>query len=161
MNKIILFLTVLTCYTFAVPNAATADDSKPWNGWSMFKKKNKHHEPYRPYLESTRELQIPQWEGKDWYVEDWTSQEGSINLIKGFYDADILRSQEIGVNKMPVLTVGPNFYRLSGLDKRRVTQTVDTIYGITSATEDGSFMLKDWHTKHYIGAFDKNGLRLN
>jgi hypothetical protein len=94
-------------------------------------------------------------------VEDWTSQKNGDELIKGFYNAEILHAQEMREGEVPVLVVGPNFYHLSGLDKRRVTQTVDTVYGVTASAENGSFMLKDWHTGNFIGAFDKNGLRLN
>lgn len=162
MNKFTLFLTVFTALGFAFANNAVADEMRSAGSWNPFKKnKTEYHEPFRPYLESTRELQIPQWEDENWYVEDWTSQEGGVNLIQGFYDADILRNQEVKNNKVPVITVGPNFYHLSGLDKRRVIQTVDTMYGFTTSKENGSFMLKDWDTKNFIGVFDKNGLRLN
>ena len=82
-------------------------------------------------------------------------------MIKGFYEIDVIRDQTIGKNNLPVLIVGENFYHLSGLDKRRITQTIDTIYGITSQKQFGSFLVKDWYTKQYIGAFDENGLRLN
>lgn len=120
---------------------------------------------FQPYLEDARHLQIPQWENlgshEDWYVEDWTSQEDGMTLIKGFYAADILRDQTIGHAELPVLVVGPNFYRLSGFDKRRVVTTVDATYGMTEKSENAAFMLTDWNTKMPIGTFDQHGLRLH
>ncbi|HPD83644.1 MAG: hypothetical protein R3D88_05535 [Alphaproteobacteria bacterium] len=116
---------------------------------------------FQPYLENTRELQIPQWEDTNWYVEDWTVQESGMDLIKGFYKADIIRDQKVGREKLPILVVGPNFYRLSGLDKRRVMTTVDHVYGITEIKPNGSFFLEDWYTHKKIGVFDENGLRLD
>lgn len=116
---------------------------------------------FQPYLEDARELQIPQWEHEDWYVEDWTSQKDGMTLIKGFYAADILRGQTVGHAELPVLVVGPNFYRLSGLDKRRVVHTVDATYGMTDKNDRAAFMLTDWNTKMPIGIFDKHGLRLH
>ncbi len=138
-----------------------AETRPTWKSLESFKKHTSIYEPFRPYLESTRHLQIPQWEDENWYVEDWTSQKDKIELVKGFYQVDIIRDQTIGKNNLPVLIVGENFYHLSGLDKRRVTQTIDTIYGISSQKQYGSFLVQDWHTKKYIGAFDENGLRLN
>lgn len=117
-------------------------------------------EEFQPYLENSRHLQIPQWEDENWYVEDWTSKEPAMKIIKGFYNADILRAQTKGVNGMPVIVVGPNFYHLSGLDKRRVMTLIDSVYNIT-ANGSGAFFLKDWNTEKYIGVYDENGLRLH
>ena len=121
----------------------------------------KRPDNFHPYLEDARHLQIPQWAHEDWYVEDWTSQTDGMTLIKGFYAADILRDQTIGHAGLPVLVVGPNFYRLSGFDKRRVVTTLDTVYGMTAKSDNASFMLTDWNTKKPIGMFDHHGLRLH
>jgi len=163
MNKFIAILSFCLVLTFVSQPPVHAAEWPSWvsSTMSLFKKHKKHHEPYRPYLESTKELQIPQWEDENWYVEDWLSQEDGLELVKGFYQADIIRDQTVNKKEVPVLVVGPNFYHLSGLDKRRVTQTIDVVYGITAQKVDGSFFLKDWYTKKYIGTFDENGLRLN
>lgn len=114
-----------------------------------------------PYLENPAHVQVPQWAHENWYAEDWTSQKSGLELVKGFYDADILRNQTKAISGVPILVVGPNFYRLSGYDKRRVSHIVDVTYGITSAKPDGAFLLRDWHTRKPIGVFDQNGLRLH
>jgi hypothetical protein len=116
---------------------------------------------FHPYLEESRHLQIPQWEDKNWYIEDWTSQKSTNDILQGFYKADILRDQVIGKNDRSILIVGKNFYRLSGYDKRRVITLVDSVYGVTGTKEEGSFFLQDWKTHDFIGVFDQDGLRLH
>lgn len=145
-----------------LPHGAFADTkSFGWWGWS--KKHDYYVEgtKYNPYLENSRHLQIPQWEHKDWYAEDWLAQKDGMELVRGFYAADILKDQVEGHADLPVLVVGPNFYRLSGFDKRRVIHIVDMVYGITREKKNGSFVLMDWDTKTSIGMFDQNGLRLH
>ncbi len=115
---------------------------------------------YNPYLENARHSQHPQYKDEDWYVEDWTSQQDGLTLIKKFYKADIFKNQVVGKDGRAQLVVGPNFYHLSGLDKCRVVTLVDTVYGVTKNNENGTFMLTDWYTKKPIGIYDGNGLRL-
>ena len=133
----------------------------PGLNWSKNHRVYREYKEYHPHLENSRHSQIPQWESEDWYVEDWTSQVDGMTLIQGFYAADILRDQTVGHAELPVLVVGPNFYHLSGLDKRRVVTTVDATYGMTARSHNASFLLTDWHTKMPIGDFDHNGLRLH
>ena len=123
--------------------------------------KRENNKDFQPYLENSRELQVPQWQDKNWYVQDWTAQKDGMEIIRGFYTADILHDQTDGNADIPVLVVGPNFYRLSGYDKRRVATTVDEVYGITVSKPNGSFYLKDWKTGKLIGVFDEEGLRLH
>ena len=60
---------------------------------------------------------------------------------------------------VPYLEVGPNFYHLSGYDKRRVTQTLDAIYQVT-ANKPSMYFLKDADTQRIIGTYTKEGLNL-
>lgn len=116
---------------------------------------------FHPYLEDSRQLQIPQWQIKNWYLEDWTSQKSANNILRDLYRADVFEGQIVDGKKRPVLIVGKNFYRLSGFDKRRVTTLVDSLYNVTAQGMDNSFFLQDWRTKKYIGVFDSEGLRLH
>jgi len=120
---------------------------------------------YTPYLENARHTQHLQYKDKDWYVEDWTAQgegqESGMNLVKKFYNANIFSDQKIGKNSLPELVVGPNFYHLSGLDKRRAVTLIDTVYGVTDNSDSGAFIVSDWYTKKPIGVFDQHGLRLH
>lgn len=160
-----LFLIAFIIVLFPVQGAMAETKGfklfPPDFNWSKNHRNYREYKEYNPYLENARHLQIPQWSNEDWYAEDWTSQKDGMTLIKGWYSADILRDQKIGHAKLPVLVVGPNFYHLSGLDKRRVVTVIDTTYGMTERSENGSFILTDWFTKMPIGTFDKTGLRLH
>lgn len=157
-NLLILLSFIAIC---GVSGTAQAEKKRSWWGWSKnhndYLIMKKHH----PYLENSRHVQIPQWEHEDWYAEDWLSQRDGMELVQGFYDSGILHDQVKEKEGFSTLLVGPNFYRLSGYDKRRVTHIVDIVYGVTASNEKGSFMLKDWNTRMPIGVFDQNGLRLH
>lgn len=124
-------------------------------GLSACGQRASQNQDFQPYLENSRHLQIPQWESEEWYVEDWTAQKPAMDIVNGFYKADIIRKQITGKNDLPILVVGPNFYHLSGLDKRRAM----TLVGKTYAME--SFYLQDWYTHKMVGVFDQEGLRLD
>lgn len=136
-------------------------EPKPWMfGWWPGHWEWTSYKKFHPYLENGKETQNQQWAAEDWYVQDWLAQnEDSFKLIDGFFRTDILRKQDED-DGVPVLIVGPQFYRLGGLDKRRVVTTLDTVYGITESGERPMIILKDWHTKREIGTFTKAGLTL-
>lgn len=160
-NSINLLILIIFMGVFGVPHQVSADTKGSLWGWSRGHNRDVEMKKYNPYLENSRHVQIPQWEHKDWYAEDWLSQRDGMEMVQGFYSADILRDQMVGHAELPVLVVGPNFYRLSGYDKRRVTHIVDIVYGITRDKVNGSFILQDWHTHRPIGICDQNGLRLH
>jgi hypothetical protein len=116
---------------------------------------------FHPYLEDSRHLQIPQWQTKNWYLEDWTSQKSADAILRDLYRADIFKDQTVDRKKRPILVVGKNFYRLSGFDKRRVTTLLNNAYDVTGSNPEGAFFLKDWKTGQFIGVFDEYGLRLH
>lgn len=154
------FLVLFAVNTLVLSELQAGTKGFLWD-WNRDYKQYRTQKKYNPHLENARHLQIPQWADEDWYVEDWTSQQDGMTIIEGFYAADILRDQKIGYAELPDLVVGPNFYHLSGFDKRRVVHTVDAVYGVTDKHKNASFILTDWNTKMPIGMFDKNGLRLH
>lgn len=159
-NKLIL-LTFLTLFWagLSVQTSHAATSLNPfgwWSGqdtWEKFKN-------YNPYLEKGKDTQNQQWAAEDWYVQDWVAQnKDGLTLIDGFFRADILREQA-DEKGMPVIYVGPQFYRLGGFDKRRVMTTLDAVYAITENPAHPTIFLKDWMTKRDIGIFTKEGLQL-
>jgi len=156
----LLFLLALFHF-FSVSEA----HSGSWD-WSWSKEHNNYmpRNNASPYLENHRDLQIPQWDHEEWVSENWTAQyDNPMKMIEGFYKADIIRDQifEGSDDERAVMVVGPNFYRLSGYDKRRVSHVIDVVYGITAQHKNNFFYLKDWNTKNYVGVFDQHGLRLH
>ena len=113
-----------------------------------------------PHLEDAKHPQNSQWDHvTPWKPDDWIAQrESSMTLVQGFYDSDVLRKQYMN-RGVPMLVVGPGFYKLGGYDKRRVAQTLDQVYQITSSAPDATFLIKDWTGKP-VGAYTKYGLQL-
>lgn len=116
---------------------------------------------WQPYLEGAKHPHNSQWNDKNWTPAMWAEQEagGMPELIRGFYDAEILNRQYMD-DEMPVLSVGPNFYHLSGYDKRRIARIVDEYYQITTSQENGMFVLEDWRSRKPIGTYTVHGLQL-
>ena len=153
----LIIASFIAAISFGAANTAQAD-SKYWYGdWS---EKHWENQDYEPYYESAKWPHNSQWDYDDWKSSDWIAQEETkMQLINGFYNSDILRDQYMD-DGMHVLEIGPNFYKLGGFDKRRVTQVVDEIFGITGNEVFGSFMLDDWESKKPIGIYTQQGLQL-
>lgn len=133
-------------------------EPKPWV-WSWWES-HWEDQQFIPYLEEGKHPHNSQWDESQWRPEHWEQQRKSaLDVVKGFYFADIIRDQYVD-DDIPVLEVGPAFYMLGGHDKRRVTQMVDYVYGVTAAKENGMFMLYDWDSEEPIGSYTRYGLQL-
>lgn len=157
----ILFLLSFFVITLPVgAHAKSKDNWMPFQFWPSGHEAWTEYTRFQPYLENSKHPHNTQWAGYGWYAEDWMSQSRSnLDLVNGFYTADILRDQKMD-DGVPVLVVGPNFYRLSGLDKRRIVTTVDTVYGVTKNGGHKTIQLRDWYTKMPIGIYTEYGLQL-
>ncbi len=115
---------------------------------------------FRPYFHAPKDTIDRQWHESDLDPSDWLFQgETGVEIIKGLYANDVLTGQYIKKD-IPVLEVGPIFYRLGDRDKRRVTALVDQVFQVTDQKENGLFYLNDWETKETIGVYTKHGLQL-
>lgn len=118
------------------------------------------NQDFQPYTESVRHTHHPQWEHREWEPRDWSAQYGKpVDVIKGFYDADIIRDQYM-CDERPVLEVGPNFYHLGAYDKQRAMKMVDFVYAVTADSRNGTFSLRDWRTDKTIGVYTRFGLQM-
>lgn len=160
-----IFRNVL--FLFAFLTAATGAGTGAWAKskpnifmWPQGHELWEDTKAFQPHLENAKHPHPAQWATKDWYAEDWIAQRPSgLNLVQGFYTSDIIRDQDVD-DDMPILIVGPNFYRLSGFDKRRVVTTIDTVYGVTRSQPQAAIVLRDWHTRCPVGVFTREGLSL-
>lgn len=116
---------------------------------------------FKPYIENPTQSHNSQWNKENWKPADWAAQRGGdgMKVISGFYKAGILNRQFID-DDIPVLEVGPAFYMLGGYDKRRVMETIDSEFQITSGKLNGMFMIRDWSTQKDIGSYTVHGLQL-
>lgn len=133
-------------------------EGKVWIwGWGPSHWKNLD---FVPYLQNGKDPHNSQWNDSKWKPEHWSRQRGSDEaVLKRFYTADVLRDQYFDEG-VPVLEVGPNFYNLSGHDKIRIAEMVDSAYGITSDKTFGMFMIYDWQSKKAVGAYTQYGLQI-
>lgn len=162
-RAVVLSLVIGLC---AAP-PAQAQGPKPWIfSWWPSHWADLNFE--KPYLEQGKKPHNSQWNNIDWAPQDWLSQyENQLVLIDDFYRARIITDQYVkrgffglGRDIMPVLEVGPAFYRLGGQDKRRVADTFDTVYGITASKVFGMYVLEDSLTGRQIGTYTQYGLSL-
>lgn len=162
--KAAFFAVILaTCGT----GAAMAQGPKPWVlGWS-----DEHWDLLnleKPYMEPGKAPHNSQWDNADWVPQDWLGKYAhELDLIRGFYQAGIISDQYVkrswwglGDEIIPVLEVGPAFFRLGGQDKRRVTDTFDTVYGITGSKMFGMFVLVDSANGKQVGTYTQYGLAI-
>jgi hypothetical protein len=118
------------------------------------------HKDFSPQLKAYGETIPAQWKDRDWDPTQWPlSYQNKDKFTQGLFDADILREQYIKADAVPVVVVGPGFYRLSDLDQGRVCKTLDMLYGATNGPY-GHFLLQDWYSRDIVGDYTKTGLTL-
>ena len=150
--------SVIAISALALPSTAEARPKYWWGEWSQKHWDNLNFE--QPYYEPTKLPHNSQWDYDDWKSKDWLNAKGSqAKLINGFYNADIIREQYID-DGVPVLVIGPNFFKLGGHDKRRVAQTIDEVFNVTGGSVFGSYMIYDWQSRKQIGIYTQQGLQL-
>jgi hypothetical protein len=153
-------LMMLSIFVLSGTGGALAAIKTPSFGWWDGHSKWTQYKKFNPYLEEGQKTQNTQWDEQDWYVQDWISQnKDGFTLINDWFRAGILNKLDTR-GDVPLLVVGPNFYRLGGFDKRRVLTTLDVVYGITEHESHNLILLHDWRTKRQIGVFTKEGLQL-
>lgn len=145
MRVFLLMLTVLA--------VSGCDDFKRYQTGS-------YQKGFTPHLYEYGDSFPNNFKGKEWDPAAWPlSYQDRKQFTQNLFDADIIRDQYIKGEQVPVVVVGPNFYRLSDLDQYRICKTLDMLYG-ASTGKYGHFLLQDWYSKQIIGDFTKNGLSL-
>ena len=160
-----IFRNALFLFTFLAGGLLVSASAQAKSKPNMFMWPQGHEvwedtKAFQPHLENGKHPHPAQWATEDWYAEDWIAQRKSgMNLVQGYYTSDIIRDQDVD-DDTPILVVGPNFYRLSGFDKRRVVTTIDVVYGVTQSQPAAAIVLRDWHTKRPVGIYTQQGLTL-
>lgn len=151
-------LVFLLLCTLLMPSAAQAGPkffSFWW--WSS----HWENQDFIPYYDNGTEPHNTQWSETSWKPEDWVSMDTGrgTDLISKWVTVGVLQKQYVRCDDVPAVDVGPNFYHLSGLDKRRVMETLDYVYQVT-AKRPGMFYVNDPETGKIIGSYSKTGLVL-
>jgi hypothetical protein len=100
-----------------------------------------------------------QWEGQDWDTSAWNENWTPEIALRKFYKADIFKAQYINEKNVPVLELGPTFYKLSDLDQRRMLKLLADYNNIFSRGFN-VISLHDWYTKEIVGTYTAKGMQL-
>lgn len=141
-----------------MPSAAHADP-KFFSFWWW--PSHWENQDFIPYYDNGTDPHNTQWSSVSWKPEDWISMDtgNGADLISKWITVGILQKQTLRSGDVTTVDIGPNFYHLSGLDKRRVMETVDSVYQIT-AKRPAMFYVNDPGTGKIIGSYSKTGLVL-
>lgn len=111
-----------------------------------------------------------QWDGQDWDPAAWNEKWTPEVTLQNFYKNRVFHRQYMsGATRLnnpkvqaqvPVLEVGPNFYKLSDLDQRRALKLLADYTGVF---EKGYKIidLHDWRMRESIGQYTPRGMYLN
>lgn len=120
---------------------------------SEFLPSNSNHHPQYDHPQ--------QWVGQDWDPSAWNEKQWTPDIaIRKFYENRTIHKTYLRYDKMPVMEVGPTFYKLSDLDQRRMLKLITDTDGVF---EGGFEMveLRDWQDHKVIGSYTRQGLTLN
>lgn len=100
-----------------------------------------------------------QWAGQEWdpamWNKDWTPE----ITIARLYDAKVFSDQYVEKG-VPVLEVGPRFWKISDLDRRRALKLLADHSGVFGQGYQ-AVILRDWHSKEAVGSYTARGMKLN
>jgi len=168
----IIFLTILTiCLVCSFAPKASAFDPFEVRTWKrlvsgaqtapdgLFVKRK--HQEFTSYA-SNWDIQgeFPEaWENEEWdtskWPDDWRENMTMVRLFRG----QIFKQHYLKDGKMPVLVLGPVFYKLSDLDRNRVLKFFANESGILKKGAD-IIELVDWGTHKIVGAYTEKGMFL-
>lgn len=127
-------------------------------------KRKKYSWIYEPALDPVwaKYRHHQQWEGLYWDTSRWPEDMSEEQVLKAFYGADIFRRQYVIERQneaKAVLVVGPTFYKLSDLDRRRSLKLVADHFDFFDSGFTG-FDVTDWRTRQKIGEYNDKGFQL-
>lgn len=103
-----------------------------------------------------------QWQGQDWDPSMWNKSWTPEIALHRFFKARIFERQYMRKGKppVPVLELGPKFYKLSDLDQRR---SLKLLAEYTNVFGEGFpiVQLNDGHTKEIVGTYTPKGMFLH
>lgn len=122
------------------------------------------HYGFKPYVSNWQPHHDhpQQWAGQDWdpsmWGKDWTPE----TALRRFFRIRVFERQYMRKSKppVPVLELGPKFYKLSDLDQRR---SLKLLADYTNVFGEGfaNVQLIDWYTHKQVGIYSPKGMFLN
>jgi hypothetical protein len=116
------------------------------------------HDEYS-YAHTNRDPHPHAGDGQDWDTSQWNEWWTPERAVKKLFQARIFERQYMRDGQVPVVELGPVFYDLSDIDKRRTLKLL-TDYDAVFKQGYGMVELVDWMTSEYIGAYTARGMFL-
>lgn len=107
-----------------------------------------------------------QWDGQDWDPAAWGGKTPDGRawtpevVIENLYRNRTFHRQYNRDKKIAVLEVGPMFYKLSDLDRRRALKLLFD-HEQLAASVNPMIELRDWRTQKVVGSYTQQGMVLN
>ena len=98
--------------------------------------------------------------GQEWDTKAWTAGWTPEIAIHKFFKARIFNDQYMRRGGIPVVELGPAFYKLSDLDQRRTLKLLTDYFDVFGQGYD-VFELGDWSTRDMVGTYTRKGMLLN
>jgi len=98
--------------------------------------------------------------GKGWDQDLWSKRWTDDVVVRKLFQNRVFDNEFIQKGGMPVLVVGPQFYKLSDLDRRRSLDLVVRNANLFNRGY-GYVRLMDWWSKEPIGGYTKQGMFLD
>jgi hypothetical protein len=111
-------------------------------------------------MNSNRDPHPHAGDGQAWDTRQWNSWWTPEAAVKKLFKARIFERQYMRNGQIPVVELGPAFYQLSDIDKRRTLKLL-TDYDAIFKQGYGMVELVDWLTSGFIGAYTPRGMFLN
>lgn len=155
--RIFGFFLVFAVLTMSVADVHARSKSSLWR-WGA---QSWHDVDFHPYIGEEKIRQRSLWDGDNWTPEAWIKDAGDEKrIMRDLYAANILTEQYTDGDNIPVLEVGENFIKLSGVDQNRVLQFVDHIFQISTAEENGMFyVMYEKEDDEPLGLYNKYGFQ--
>ena len=155
--RILGFLLVFATLVFSVADVHARSQNALWRWWG----ENWQGVDFKPYIGEQQIRRRSLWDGDTWTPEAWIKDAGDEKrVMRSLYGANILTGQYTDGDNIPVLEVGENFIKLSGVDQIRVLKFVDHIFEISTVEENGMFyVFYALDDEEPLGLYNKYGFQ--
>lgn len=99
-----------------------------------------------------------QWSGQAWEPAAWDKVWSEEVSVRRLFEADVFR-REYRESGTSVIELGPRFYQISDLDRRRALKLFVDSAGLLRKG-NGMVALRDWRTGEIMGSYTSAGMNL-
>lgn len=114
---------------------------------------------FLPWLNDIKNSHPDQWAGQYWDTSAWNEDRWTPEIALRLLYLNHTFHRQYVKNGTPVIEIGPTFYKLSDLDRRRSLRLMANHTDILNKGYK-AFLIKDWETRDTIGSYTQTGMYL-